>query len=51
VPFESPTGAIGLITSPWDEAVDNRGGDGQVAEDVSPAGEGQVLVTMSDVCS
>jgi hypothetical protein len=40
-----------LITSPWDEAVDNRGGDGQVAEDVSPAGEGQVLVTMSDVCS
>jgi len=42
VPFESPTGAIGLIASAWGEAVDNRGGDGQVAEDVSPAGKGQV---------
>ena len=25
-----------------DDAVDHRGGDGEVAEDVAPAGEGQV---------
>ena len=41
--FQSVAGAFeGVDVGVVDDAVDHGGGDGLVAEDVSPAGEGQV---------
>jgi len=44
--FEPVAGAfeadhLGMVN----DAVDHRGGDGEVAEDIAPAGEGQVRAT------
>jgi hypothetical protein len=33
------------------DAVDHRGGDGEVAEHVASSGEGRLLVMISDACS
>lgn len=41
--FEAVAGSFGGVdVGVVDDPVDHRGGDGLVAEDVAPAGEGQV---------